>query len=313
MSINIESLRKMRNTNFDSITTELEKIVNPQKNNYNNNDEDEGKYWKPTVDKAGNASSVIRFLPKKDGDQLPWVTRYNFGWKNDDNNKWYIELCRSTLGESDPCNEYTYGLRKTGREEDKTLAQKRGRRTNYYSNVLVINDPANPDNNGKVFLYRYGKKIFEKITAVAKPVFEDDKPVNVFDLWEGANFRLVQQQVAGYPNFDKSSFASPTALYDGDEEKLLEVVNIQYQLSDLVSPDKFKSYEELSRKLQSVLNNSSSGPTAIEQTESYVPPVKQESKSNYTTSSTPVAPTSSSSTSSDDEDILKYFESLQND
>jgi hypothetical protein len=312
MSINIESLRKMRNANFDSITTELEKIVNPQKNSYNN-DEDEGKYWKLTPDKAGNASAVIRFLPKKEGDQLPWVQKFSYGWKNEENNRWYIQGCRSTLGEADPCNEYTYGLRKTGREEDKVLAQKRGRRTNYYSNILVINDPANPDNNGKVFLYRYGKKIFEKITAAAKPVFEDDKPINVFDLWEGSSLRLVQSIVAGFPNFDKSSFATSTALYDGDEEKLLEVVNAQHQLSDLVTPDKFKSYEELSRILQGVLNNSPTGPTAIEQTESYVPQVKQESKSNYTTSSTPVTPTSSSSTSSDDEDILKYFESLTSD
>jgi hypothetical protein len=306
MSINIESLRKMRNANFDSITAELEKIVNPQKSSYNN-DEDEGKYFKLVPDKVGNASAVIRFLPKKDGDQLPWITQYSYGWKNDDNNKWYIQKCLSTLGEKDPCNEYTYELRKTGREEDKTLAQKRGRRTNYYSNILVINDPVNPDNNGKVFLFRYGKKIFEKVTAAAKPVFEDDKPVNVFDLWEGSNFRISMQQVSGFPNYDKSSFASPTALYDGDEEKLLEVVNTQYQLSEINDIKNFKSYEELSRILQGVLNNGSTGPTAAEQTTTYTPPpVKQESKSNYTTSSTPTT----SSTSSDDEDIMAYFSSL---
>lgn len=303
MTINIESLRKMRNADFSSITSEIEKIVNPPSNGYN---EEDTRIWKPTKDKAGNASATIRFLPKKEGDQLPWITQYSYGFQNKENGKWYIQLCRSTLGEKDPCNEANYALRQTGREEDKKLASSRGRRTNYYSNILVVNDPGNPDNNGRVFLFRYGKKIFEKIMAAAKPVFEDEVPCNVFDIFEGKNFKLRMRQVDGYPNYDQSIFDDSSEICGGDENKMIDVINSQYSLTELNDPSKFKSYEELSRILNSVLTGASTGPSAQEMTESYVAPVKKESTSNYTTQSAPAPQT----TGKEDEDIMNYFKSL---
>ena len=293
-------------------TTELEKIINPQ-TSYSN-DED-ANVWKPTRDKSGNASAVIRFLPKREGDALPFITKYSYGFSTAHHNlnagaadkgKWYIENCLSTIGLPDPVNEANRALRQTGVARDTLIAQARGRRTNYFANVLIVNDPAAPENNGKVKLFRFGKKIFEKITAEMKPAFEEDTPCNIFDIYAGKNFRLIMKQADGFPNYDSSSFGPITELCDGNEEKMIEVLNSQHSLSDLISPDKFKSYEELSRKFQSVINPTlATSPSATEMTETYVPPVKVESKSNYTTQSTPAA-----APSSGDEDILKYFESL---
>lgn len=304
MTINIESLRKMRNADFGAITAEMEKIVNPQ----SNQSADDDRYWKLTRDKAGNGSALIRFLPKKDGDDLPWVKIYNHGFQGP-TGKWFIENSLTTIGQDDPVSIANTALWNTGNEKDKELARARKRRLQYFANIVVLEDPANPANNGKVFIFKFGKKIFDKIMDKAKPTFADDKPVNVFDLWEGANFKLRIRTVEGYPNYDQSVFAEPSELFGGDETKLVATVNAQYQLNDFLAPSNFKTFEELSRKLNSVINpDAPAVPNANSMTNSYVePPVKAESASSYMTSSAPVAAPAASTADDDDEDVMAYF------
>lgn len=224
--------------------------------------DDEKNYWKPTVDKAGNGSAIIRFLPDQDVEQIPFVRIFSHGFQGELTNRWYIENSLSTLGQEDPVAELNRKLWNSGIESDKEQARKQKRRISYFSNVLVLKDPANPSNEGKVFIYKYGQKIFDKIVAAAKPEFEDESAVNVFDPINGANFKVRIKKVAGYQNYDDSAFDTPKPLAGGDEDKIQEVLNQCHNIQALLDPKNFKTYDELARKLATVLGEDSASTPA---------------------------------------------------
>jgi hypothetical protein len=248
--MDISSLRKMRTTDFSAITAAFETIANPTSNSKGFNDD---RYWKLVRDKAGNGSAVIRFLPEIAEGNLPWVKIYDHGFQGP-SGRWYIENSLRTIGEDDPCGQLNSKLWNSGSESDKELARKQKQRTKYICNVLIISDPANPENNGQVKLFSFGKKIFDMIMDKARPTFEDEAPVNIFDLWGGANFRIKIRQADGWPSYDKSSWDNSTELFDGDEDKLLAMVNKRHDIQELLDKKHFKTFEELSRKLNEVLN-----------------------------------------------------------
>ena len=212
------------------------------------------RLWKPELDKSGTGSAVIRFLPAVDGEELPWVKVWKHAFQGP-TGKWYIENSLTTLNQKDPVSEHNTQLWNTGLETDKETARKQKRKLEYYSNIYVVSDPKHPENNGKVFLFRYGKKIFDKIMAAMQPEFEDETPINPFDFWEGANFKLKIRKVDGYWNYDKSEFDSVSALLD-DDAKLDATWKTQYPLADFHAPSNFKSYEELKKRLDDVLSGS---------------------------------------------------------
>ena len=211
------------------------------------------RYWRPELDKASNGYAVIRFLPATGEEEIPWVKLFSHGFKGPGG--WYIENSRTTLGEKDPVSEMNSKLWNSGIESDKDIARARKRRQNYISNILVVSDPANPQNEGKVFLYKFGKKIFEKIQEAMQPEFQDESPVNPFDFWEGANFKLKVRKVSGFVNYDKSEFDTPSPVMDGDDEKLENIWNQQYSLTEIVDPKNFKSYDELNQKMHRVVGD----------------------------------------------------------
>lgn len=310
--MDIQALRKMRNTDFGKIAAEFDKIANPSSESKSYKDD---RFWKPEVDKAGNASAVIRFLPRHQDDELPWVRVFNHAFQGP-TGKWYIENSLTTLGEKDPVGELNSKLWNSGSEENKKVAQKQKRKLSYIANVLVISDPKHPENEGQVRLFKFGKKIFDKIMEKANPTFEDEKPVIVFDLWEGADFKLRIRKVDGFPNYDQSMFMEPAALHGGDEDKLLEVVNSQHKLSEFLDKKNFKSYEELSRKLNDVLNGES-GPTASaaamaeEDDSDYTPPTRTASKPAPV--ETKKVSVSAPMDEGDDEDVVSYFQKIANE
>jgi hypothetical protein len=208
------------------------------------------RFWKPELDKSGNGFAIIRFLPTPEGEEMPWVSYWDHGFQGPGG--WYIEKSLTTLNKQDPVSEYNTTLWNTGIEANKEIARKQKRRLHYVSNVYVVSDPKNPDNEGKVFLYRYGKKIFEQLKEAISPAFEDEAPINPFDVREGANFKIKIRKVDGYWNYDKSEFDSSAMLFD-DENKLNEVYTSLYSLSDIIAPSEFKTYEELKEKLERVL------------------------------------------------------------
>ena len=248
MTLDLASLRAMRK----SSSATLQKIsAELQKQDSSKYSADDSRFWRATVDKAGNGSAVIRFLPSIDPDALPWVKVYDHGFQGP-TGKWYIENCRSTLGEPDPVVEYCNTLW-NGSEDDKNLARKLKRRLSYYANVLIIKDPGNPDNEGKVFIFKFGKKLFDKIKGKLQPDFDDESPVDVFNPWEGANFRLRIRKVEGWSNTDKSEFESPSPIADDDEE-ILNILNQRHDLKFLTEPSRFKSYDDLKAKFEMVMN-----------------------------------------------------------
>jgi hypothetical protein len=212
-------------------------------------------FWTCQRDKAGNGYAVIRFLPAPEGESTPWVRFWDHGFKGP-TGKWYIEKSLTSIDLDDPVSQINSALWNTGIESDKAIARDRKRRLHYVSNVLVVSDPANPGNEGKVMKFKFGKKIFDKIMDAMNPApgFDED-PLNPFDLWEGANFKLKVQTIENFPNYDKSSFAAPAALFDGDDKKLEELYSKLEPLSDFVNPEKYKKYDELVKKLRSVIGN----------------------------------------------------------
>lgn len=248
---------KRNRTDIASLTAAAEAVGGGAKKSY----ADE-RFWKPTVDKAGNGYAVIRFLPAAEGEELPWVRYWDHGFKGP-TGQWYIENSLTTIGKDDPVSEMNSVLWNSGRDEDKDIARNRKRRLHYVSNILVVSDPSNPSNDGKTFLYTFGKKIFDKVMDVMQPAFADETPVNPYDFWEGADFKLKIQQVAGYRNYDKSEFSAAKALSD-DEAKLETIYNTLYSLSEIVDPKNFKTYEELKAKLNRVLGEEGAVMTTAE-------------------------------------------------
>ena len=245
------NLKRSRN-DLDKLTKAIEDSTSPTSKEAGS--KDDTRLWQPTVNKAGNGMAVIRFLPAPavDGDDaLPWVRRFDHGFQGPGG--WYIENSLTTLGQKDPVSEYNTTLWNSGIEANKEIARKQKRRLHYIANILVVSDPSNPSNEGQIKLFKFGKKIFDKITEAMNPEFADETPVNPFDMWEGANFKLKIRNVEGYRNYDKSEFADKSALLDGDDEKLEALWKKEFSLKEFTEPSNFKSYEVLKAKLDKVL------------------------------------------------------------
>ena len=238
------SLKKQ--SSLGSLTAKLVKEV--EKTNSTNKGDD--RLWKPEVDKAGNGYAVIRFLPAPDGEDLPWVKLYSHAFQGPGG--WYIENSLTTVTQKDPVSEFNTTLWNSGVDSDKEIARKQKRKLSYYTNIYVVKDPANPDNEGKVFLYKFGKKIFDKIMGAMQPEFEDESPINPFDFWQGADFKVKIKKVAGYWNYDSSEFAAVSPLLD-DDDALEALWKKEYSLAELVDSSQFKSYDELKTRLNAVL------------------------------------------------------------
>lgn len=239
------NLKRNSKNNFEKLNKELSKLAS---NNFNK--EDDEHIWKLNVDKAGNGSAIIRFLPEPEGEDFPFVRIWDHGFQGPGG--WYIEKSLTTLGQDDPLGEYNSTLWNSGLESDKEQARKQKRRLKYWANIYVIKDPANPEREGKVYLFPFGKKIFDKLNDLMNPQFDDEEAVNPFDFWHGANFRLKQRKVDGWPNYDKSEFDSPEPLFD-DDDKLEEVYGQLHSLQALLDPKNFKTYDELKKRLDRVL------------------------------------------------------------
>ena len=260
------------------------------------------RFWKPTVDKAGNGYAVLRFLPAPEGEDLPWVRYWDHGFKGP-TGLWYIENSLTSIGQTDPVGELNSRLWNSGIEADKEVARTQKRRLHYVANVYVVSDSGNPDNEGKVFLYKFGKKIFDKIMDVMQPAFQDETPVNPFDLWEGADFKLKIRNVEGYRNYDKSEFSSPAALSD-DDSKLEAIYDKCYSLAEFTDPKNYKTYAELKAKLMRVLG---------QEVEGGAPTLQQEARMNEPTDTPAPKQPVSAADMDDDDDTMSYFAKLAND
>lgn len=270
---------------------------------------DDDRIWKPTMGSDGTGYAVVRLLPGKDVNKTPWVRVYDHGFQGP-SGKWYIENSLTTIGQKDPVSEYNSRLWNNGTEAGKEQARKQKRRTSYYANVLVVKDPNNSQNEGKVKLFKFGQKIFDKIMAAMQPEFADEDPINPFDMFEGANFRIKIKMVAGYWNYDASDFERVSPLSE-DEAKLEAVFNAQHDVHDLISEDKFKSYDELQTKLHEVLGEVGVAPASATRPSTPAAPNKEKSEfDDYFKTETSET---SDVSSSDDDDLESYFKSLAND
>jgi predicted DNA-binding antitoxin AbrB/MazE fold protein len=301
----LSDLRKSRG-GFDSLMKEVEKIANPKTESNNRNDD---RFWQPEVDKAGNGYAVIRFLAPPKGEELPWVRIWNHGFQGP-TGKWYIENSLTTVGKQDPVSELNTELWNSGSEANKEVARKQKRKLTYYTNILIVQDSKHPENEGKVFLFKFGKKIFDKIKDVAEPQFEDEKPLNPFDFWEGANFKLKIRNVEGYRNYDKSEFDSPSPV--SNDDSIIEAIwSKQHSLTAFLEPKNFKSYDELKKKLTMVLSN---GAPPVKPAESVDLDEGQSFTKPATQASRAPAPTPKKDIDfEDDDESLSYFSKLASD
>jgi len=236
--------KKSKVTNLDDLIRKMDDQT--KKESYKDD-----RFWRPELDKSGNGFAVIRFLPEITGEDLPWVKYYTHAFNGPGG--WYIENCLTSLGQKDPVSELNTQLWNSGVESDKNIARERKRKVNYVSNIYVVSDSVNPQNEGKVFLFRYGSKIFEKLQEVMKPEFKDEEAINPFDFWKGANFRLKIRKVAGYTNYDKSEFDSASSLLGGDDVKLEQLWKSEHSLKEFIDPKNYKTYDELKDRLYEVL------------------------------------------------------------
>ena len=299
------SLSTLKKTNsLDKLLNAVETENKPQeKKSY----VDE-RLWKPVLDKTGNGYAVIRFLPAVDGEDLPWAKVWNHAFQGP-TGQWYIENSLTTLGNNDPVSEMNSAYWNSGVESDKEIARRQKRKLQYFSNIYVVSDPKNPENEGKVFLFRFGKKIFDKCMEAMQPAFEDETPVNPFHFWEGANFKLKIRKVDGYWNYDKSEFEAPSPLFDNDDA-IEEVWKQQYALNEFTAPTNFKSYDELKTRLDMVL----AGTTTVGNVTTLMEDEPIENTVSVNTVEEPV-PTSSTVTisSTDEDDTMDYFQKLADD
>jgi len=241
---------KRNKSSFEKLTKAVQATTAPAEAG----SKDDTRFWQPEVDKSGNGMAIIRFLPAPavDGDDaLPWVRLFNHGFQGPGG--WLIDNCLTTLSQACPVCEHNSVLWNSGIEANKEIVRKQKRKLSYYANVLIISDPKHPENEGQIRLFKFGKKIFDKISETMNPEFPDEKPVNPFDLWEGANFKLKIRNVEGYRNYDKSEFADKSALFDGSDEKLEELWKNEYSLKDFTDAKQFKPYEQLKARLDKVL------------------------------------------------------------
>ena len=237
-----------KQSSLGSLTSKLVKEVEKMNNTSGGADE---RLWKPEMDKTGNGFAVIRFLPAPEGEELPWAKMYSHAFQGPGG--WYIENSLTTIGQKDPLSEYNRELWNSGNEADKETVRKQKRKLSYYANIYVVQDPAHPENEGRVFLYKFGKKIFDKLTEAMQPAFADETPIDPFNFWKGADFKLKIRKVEGYWNYDKSEFASPSTLGNFEDDKLESIWNQAYSLAEFEDPKNFKSYEQLQARLNLVL------------------------------------------------------------
>jgi len=314
--MSFENLKKQ--SSIGSLTAKLVKEVEKMSSTSGGPDE---RLWRAEMDKTGVGSAVLRFLPAPDGEELPWAKMYSHAFQGL-SGSWYIENSLTTIGGKDPLGEYNRELWNTGSETNKEIVRKQKRKLNYYSNIYVVKDPTNPSNEGKVFLFKYGKKIFDKIMEAMQPEFEDESPINPFDFWVGANFKLKIVKKDGYWNYDKSEFDRVSPLLD-DDDAMEAIWKKEYSLTAITAPDQFKTYEELERRMNMVLGLSpSSSPTQSravvqqeDEYESYNQPVNRETKvleeleQSYARSKSPTLPTVTA-VDEDEDDALAYFQKL---
>jgi len=290
--------KKNSSGGFDKLTEAMNKL---SKGSESYKDD---RFWRPELDKSSNGYAIIRFLPAVDGEDIPWARLFNHGFKGPGG--WLIDNCPTTIGGKCPVCEANSLLWNSGIDSDKDIARNRKRKLSYISNIMVVSDPANPQNEGKVFLYKYGKKIFDKVNESMNPEFADEEAINPFDFWKGANFKLKVRKVAGFINYDKSEFDSTSVLLDGTDEWLEDLwKNSMYKLAEFTEASNFKSYDELKTRLGQVTGGSSN--TATARAEDVVPP-KSEETSSSSAIDEPVVEDNAES-----DDALSYFEKLANE
>jgi len=287
-----------KQSRLGNLTSKLTKEI--EKMNTNGSNSADERLWKLEVDKAGNGYAVIRFLPAPNGEELPWAKVWSHAFQGPGG--WYIENSLTTLGGKDPVSEYNRLLWNSGNDADKDLARKQKRKLTYISNIYVVKDPTNPENEGKVFLYKFGKKIFDKLTAAMQPEFEDETAIDPFDFWQGANFKLKAKNVAGYRNYDSSEFATSSALLD-DDDALEALWKKQYSLAEFTTADQFKSYADLETRLNRVLNTSPSRAKIDVE-------VSNEEEEIVVAKDEPVKVAAAAGAGVGDEDALSYFQKL---
>jgi hypothetical protein len=286
------TLKRNSANSFEKLTKEIEKIASSE------GGADE-RFWKPELDKSGNGYAVIRFLPAPVGEDVPWAKVWSHAFQGPGG--WYIENSLTTLNKKDPVGELNRELWNSGSDRDKEVARKQKRKLSYYSNIYVVKDPVHPENEGKVFLYKYGKKIHDKVVEAMQPAFADEKPINPFDFWTGAEFKLKIRKVDGYWNYDKSEFADPSTLGGFDDDQLETIYNKTSSLVAFTSSDNFKTYEELQSRLSAVLNTKSAPRIDRETAEDEEDFQMQETVSRNVTVS---------SGDTDEDDALSYFARL---
>ena len=298
------SLKKQ--SNLGSLTAKLVKEVEKVNNSSGGGDE---RLWKPELDKTGNGYAVIRFLPAPDKEEIPWAKLYTHAFQGPGG--WYIENSLTTVGGKDPVSDYNRELWNSGNESDKDVVRKQKRKLSYYSNIYVVKDPTNPANEGKVFLFKYGKKIFDKIMEAMQPEFEDESPINPFDFWQGANFKLKIVKKDGFWNYDKSEFDSVAPLLD-DDDALEAIWKKEYSLAAVTAADQFKSYEDLERRLKYVLGKKPAQSRFIpdEELEDESEGYNSRSVAEETVTKAVSTPTPSTTVDKDEDDALSYFQKL---
>jgi len=295
-----------KQSKLGSLTAKLVKEVEKMNNNGSTTGDD--RIWKLECDKGGNGYAVIRFLPAPNGEDLPFVKLYSHAFQGPGG--WYIENSLTTLNQKDPVSEYNTSLWNNGTDAGKETARKQKRKLTYVANIYVVKDPANPSNEGQVFLYKFGKKIFDKLTAAMQPEFEDEEAIDPFDFWQGANFKLKAKNVAGYRNYDSSEFARQDALLD-DDDAMEAIWKKEYSLAELVAPDQFKSYDELKKRLDYVLGNTTTRHAAVDEEledESEGRGSTRELTEDLRDELSSLKPTAS--VDDDDDDTLSYFAKL---
>ena len=296
--MSFQDLKKSRG-GFDTLQKTLETTsVGTEAKSYNDD-----RYWKIDLDKTGNGYAVVRFLPASQGEDMPWVQYFDHGFQGPGG--WDIEKSLTTLNQKDPVSEHNTELWNTGLEANKDIARKQKRRLHYVSNVLVVSDPTHPENEGQVKLFRYGKKIFEMLKDKMQPQFEDETPMNPFDLWEGADFKIKVRKVDGYWNYDMSEFATPKPLSD-DDAKLEAIWNSQHSLQEVIAPDQFKSYDELKQKLDRVLGMTASTATAASTASDF-------DDVAFPSPEPTIAEPTTATTDVDEDESISYFQKLAND
>ena len=296
------SLKKQ--SNLGSLTAKLVKEVEKVINTGGGGDD---RLWKPELDKTGNGYAVIRFLPAPDGEEIPWAKLYSHAFQGPGG--WYIENSLTTNGGKDPVSDYNRELWNSGNEADKDTVRKQKRKLSYYSNIYVVRDQVNPQNEGKVFLFKFGKKIFDKVMESMQPEFEDETPINPFDFWQGANFKLKIVKKDGFWNYDKSEFHSVSPLLD-DDDALEALWKKQYYLTAVTAPDQFKTYEDLEKRLKYVLGKKPVQRRVDEELEG-----ESEGRGSYEVAEKTVTQAVSTSPApkrvdSDEDDALSYFQKL---